>query len=114
MRPSTASGGHEWALVHIVPIKDVEVRQKATPMPLRRRCHRGARGEDPMCPCDALCAMWAGRVVQVPTSERTFGKPSATPLFETAEGAPWTSTESRSLARLMAAALGLDAADFGG
>eukprot|EP00965_Chrysotila_dentata_P032599 1086308-Pleurochrysis_carterae.AAC.1 len=24
MRPSTASGGHEWALVHVVPIKDTE------------------------------------------------------------------------------------------
>eukprot|EP00965_Chrysotila_dentata_P105610 3488017-Pleurochrysis_carterae.AAC.1 len=67
-----------------------------------------------MCPYDALWAMWADRVAQVPASERTFGKPRTTPLFATPEGTPWTSTESRSLARLMAATLGLDAADFGG
>eukprot|EP00965_Chrysotila_dentata_P075588 2496535-Pleurochrysis_carterae.AAC.1 len=27
MKPSTASSGHEWALVHVVPSKDTEVRQ---------------------------------------------------------------------------------------
>eukprot|EP00965_Chrysotila_dentata_P155334 5131776-Pleurochrysis_carterae.AAC.1 len=46
--------------------------------------------------------------------ERTFGRPSTTPLFVTADGGAWTSTESRALARLMAATLGLDAVDFGG
>eukprot|EP00965_Chrysotila_dentata_P148245 4893839-Pleurochrysis_carterae.AAC.1 len=114
MKPSTASGGHDWALVHVVPIKDTEVRQKATPMPLRRRQRGGAAGQDPLCAFDALRAMWADRAPGVPENERTFGKPSTTPLFVTADGEAWTSTESRALARLMAATLGLEAADFGG
>eukprot|EP00965_Chrysotila_dentata_P121263 4009495-Pleurochrysis_carterae.AAC.1 len=50
----------------------------------------------------------------VPACERMFGKRSSTSLFQTAGGAAWTSTDSRALARLMAAALGLDASEFAG
>eukprot|EP00965_Chrysotila_dentata_P085550 2821756-Pleurochrysis_carterae.AAC.3 len=61
MKPSAASEGHRWALVHVVPIKDTEVRLKATPMPLMRRRRGRARGEEPLCPYDALCALWTDR-----------------------------------------------------
>eukprot|EP00965_Chrysotila_dentata_P018944 631498-Pleurochrysis_carterae.AAC.1 len=72
-------------------------------MPLRRRQLGGAMGADPLCAYDALRAIWADREPAVPVHERTFGKPSTTPLFVTADGGAWTSTESRALARLMAA-----------
>eukprot|EP00965_Chrysotila_dentata_P071064 2348298-Pleurochrysis_carterae.AAC.1 len=48
MKPTTASGGHHWALVHVTAIKDAQARGKPTPMPVasspadgravRRRC----------------------------------------------------------------------------
>eukprot|EP00965_Chrysotila_dentata_P009483 309231-Pleurochrysis_carterae.AAC.1 len=88
MKPSEASDGHEWALIHVVPIKDTEVRQAATPMPMRRRRRGGAAGADPLCPYDALRAIWEDGVASVPVGERTFGRPSAsTPLFTAMDGA---------------------------
>eukprot|EP00965_Chrysotila_dentata_P022602 748438-Pleurochrysis_carterae.AAC.1 len=63
-------------------------------MPLRRRLRTGDAGTDPLCPYDALRAVWADRVAGVPERERTFGRPSSTPLFVTGEGIAWTSTES--------------------
>eukprot|EP00965_Chrysotila_dentata_P158487 5234425-Pleurochrysis_carterae.AAC.1 len=67
-------------------------------MPLRRRLLTGSAGPDPLCPYDALLAMWADRLAAVPERERTFGRASATPLFVTGECTAWTSTESRELA----------------
>eukprot|EP00965_Chrysotila_dentata_P015809 523466-Pleurochrysis_carterae.AAC.1 len=61
MPPATVSDGHEWALVHIVPIKDASARAKATPTPLRRRQRGGPRGADRMCAYDALRIMWDER-----------------------------------------------------
>eukprot|EP00965_Chrysotila_dentata_P136784 4523817-Pleurochrysis_carterae.AAC.1 len=78
MQPAEVSDGHEWALIHVVPIKDTSARAKPTPMPLRRRRRGGWRGEDPMCAYDALRAMWEERVHLVPCAERTFCAPSST------------------------------------
>eukprot|EP00965_Chrysotila_dentata_P130180 4304197-Pleurochrysis_carterae.AAC.1 len=61
MSPAAVSDGHEWALIHVVPIKDAAARAKATPTPLRRRQRGGERGEDRMCAYDALRAMWEER-----------------------------------------------------
>eukprot|EP00965_Chrysotila_dentata_P031371 1045782-Pleurochrysis_carterae.AAC.1 len=47
MQLTAASDGHKWALIYIVPIKDVAARHQATPTPLRRRRKGGALGEDP-------------------------------------------------------------------
>eukprot|EP00965_Chrysotila_dentata_P012564 413752-Pleurochrysis_carterae.AAC.2 len=47
MHPSAVSDGHEWALIHVVPIKDAAARAKATPTPLRRRQRGGERGGGP-------------------------------------------------------------------
>eukprot|EP00965_Chrysotila_dentata_P079689 2628288-Pleurochrysis_carterae.AAC.1 len=61
MQPSAASDGHEWALVHVVPIKDTSMRRKATPMPLRQRQRGGTRRADPLCSFDALRTTWDER-----------------------------------------------------
>eukprot|EP00965_Chrysotila_dentata_P104080 3436877-Pleurochrysis_carterae.AAC.1 len=96
MSPAAISDGHEWALVHVVPIKDAGARAKAVPMPLRRRQRGGSRGMDRMCAYDALRIMWDERAPSVPPEERTFGKPSRWPLFVGADGvSPWSSTDSR-------------------
>eukprot|EP00965_Chrysotila_dentata_P153437 5071934-Pleurochrysis_carterae.AAC.2 len=59
--------------------------------------------------------MWDERAPSVPVAERTFGMPSATPLFVGADGvSPWSSTDSRRVVKAMAAAAGLDPEDFGG
>eukprot|EP00965_Chrysotila_dentata_P072809 2406518-Pleurochrysis_carterae.AAC.1 len=86
MQPAAVSEGHEWALIHVVPIKDAAARAKAIPMPLRRRQHGGARGMDRMCAYDALRIVWEERAPMVPQTERTFGAPSRTPLFVGADG----------------------------
>eukprot|EP00965_Chrysotila_dentata_P061007 2021086-Pleurochrysis_carterae.AAC.1 len=84
-------------------------------MPLRRRQRDGPRGADGMCAYDALRIMWEDRAPSVPESERTFGRPSRTPLFVGADGAtPWSSADSRRVVKAMAAAAGLDPGDFGG
>eukprot|EP00965_Chrysotila_dentata_P044371 1474932-Pleurochrysis_carterae.AAC.1 len=96
MPPAAVSDGHEWALIHVVPIKDTAARAKAAPMPLRRRRRDGPRGADGMCAYDALRIMWDERAPAVPVAERTFGKPSCTPLFVGADGvSPWSSVDSR-------------------
>eukprot|EP00965_Chrysotila_dentata_P060234 1997098-Pleurochrysis_carterae.AAC.1 len=46
MKPTSVSGGHEWALVLITAIKDAQARGKPTPMPVRRRQRGGQRGDD--------------------------------------------------------------------
>eukprot|EP00965_Chrysotila_dentata_P252442 6210674-Pleurochrysis_carterae.AAC.1 len=115
MRPAAVRDWHEWALIHVVPIKDAAARAKATPTPLRRRQRGGPRGADRMCAYDALYAMWEERVQTVPLTERTFGTPSRTPLFVGAdEVSPWSSTDSRRVVKAMAAAAGLDPEEFGG
>eukprot|EP00965_Chrysotila_dentata_P124282 4108678-Pleurochrysis_carterae.AAC.1 len=115
MQPAAVSEGHEWALLHVVPIKDAAARAKATPMPLRRRQKGGARGADGMCAYDALRIVWEERALTVPPAERTFGAPSRTPLFVGADGAsPWSSADSRRVVKAMAAAAGLDPDEFGG
>eukprot|EP00965_Chrysotila_dentata_P057407 1904348-Pleurochrysis_carterae.AAC.2 len=43
MQPAAVSEGHEWALLHVVPIKDAAARAKAIPMPLRRRQRGGGQ-----------------------------------------------------------------------
>eukprot|EP00965_Chrysotila_dentata_P082844 2733421-Pleurochrysis_carterae.AAC.1 len=68
-----------------------------------------------MCAYDALRIMWEERAPSVPVAERTFGRPSRTPLFVGADGVlPWSSADSRRVVKAMAAAAGLDPGDFGG
>eukprot|EP00965_Chrysotila_dentata_P146539 4838714-Pleurochrysis_carterae.AAC.1 len=105
MPPSAASDWHEWALIHVVPIKDASARAKAIPMPVRRRQRGGSRGADRLCAYDALRIMWDERAPLVPQAERTFGKPSRWPLFVGPDGvSPWSSTDSRRVVKAMAAA----------
>eukprot|EP00965_Chrysotila_dentata_P097245 3214221-Pleurochrysis_carterae.AAC.1 len=41
-------------------------------MPLRRRLLTGSAAADPLCPYDALRAMWADRVAAVPDRENIW------------------------------------------
>eukprot|EP00965_Chrysotila_dentata_P023741 786751-Pleurochrysis_carterae.AAC.1 len=82
MSPAAVSDGHGWALIHVVPIKDSAARAKAAPMPLvRRRRRDGPRGTDGMCAYDRLWNMRDEPAPSVSATERTFGRPSRTPLF---------------------------------
>eukprot|EP00965_Chrysotila_dentata_P181606 5995143-Pleurochrysis_carterae.AAC.2 len=102
-------------LVHIVPTKDPRARHKAVPIPVRRRLRDDQAGNDPLCTYDAVRTTWEERAHGVPVSERTHGQPSRAPFF-TVEGRarPWTSADSRALAKRYAALVGLDVEDFGG
>eukprot|EP00965_Chrysotila_dentata_P185724 6131564-Pleurochrysis_carterae.AAC.1 len=58
---------------------------------------------------------WLAREAEVPTAQRTPGRPSQTPFFTDDSGSSaWTSTTSRRVAKKMAAACGEDPAHFGG
>eukprot|EP00965_Chrysotila_dentata_P256072 6212424-Pleurochrysis_carterae.AAC.1 len=115
MQPSAASGGYEWVVVHVVAIKDASARNKAVPVPVQRRQRGGALGADPVCAYDALRVMWDERAPQVPVAERTFGRESRTPLFTGPDGiTPWTTGDSRRVAKAMATVIGLDPESFGG
>eukprot|EP00965_Chrysotila_dentata_P055811 1850997-Pleurochrysis_carterae.AAC.1 len=84
-------------------------------MPVRRRRLGGRRGEDTLCTYDAVRTVWEERESAVPASERTHGRRSDTPFFTAKDGVtPWTTKQSRALAKQMAAALGFDATEFGG
>eukprot|EP00965_Chrysotila_dentata_P032969 1098498-Pleurochrysis_carterae.AAC.2 len=43
VKPTAASGGHEWALVHVTSIKDAQARDDPTPMSIRGRQMGGHR-----------------------------------------------------------------------
>eukprot|EP00965_Chrysotila_dentata_P170609 5632136-Pleurochrysis_carterae.AAC.1 len=59
--------------------------------------------------------VWDERAHTVPESERTHGRGSDTPFFTAKDGVTlWTTKDSRALAKEMAAAMGLEPADFGG
>eukprot|EP00965_Chrysotila_dentata_P135557 4481384-Pleurochrysis_carterae.AAC.1 len=60
--------------------------------------------------------MWDERAPSVPPSkERTFGRPSRSPLFVGADGVSrWSSADSRRMVKAMAAAAQLDPGEFGG
>eukprot|EP00965_Chrysotila_dentata_P113694 3758519-Pleurochrysis_carterae.AAC.3 len=109
MRPSAASGGYEWVVVHVVAIKDSSARNKAVPVPMRRRQRGGARGAVPECAYDALRAMWDGWTPHIPVAERTFVRETRTRLFTGPDGVtPCTTGDSRRLAKAVAAVIWLD------
>eukprot|EP00965_Chrysotila_dentata_P119898 3964916-Pleurochrysis_carterae.AAC.1 len=59
--------------------------------------------------------MWDERAPRVPVEERTFGRVSCTPLFTGPDGVtPWTTGDSRRVAKAMATVIGLDPESFGG
>eukprot|EP00965_Chrysotila_dentata_P067190 2223961-Pleurochrysis_carterae.AAC.1 len=59
--------------------------------------------------------MWDERAPRVPVEERTFGRESRTPLFTGPDGVtPWTTGDSRRVAKAMATVIGLDPENFGG
>eukprot|EP00965_Chrysotila_dentata_P111624 3690511-Pleurochrysis_carterae.AAC.1 len=74
-------------------------------MPVRRRQLSGQRGEDAMCTYDAMRRVWDERAQTVSESERTYGRRSDTLFFTAKDGVtPWTTKDSRALAKEMAAA----------
>eukprot|EP00965_Chrysotila_dentata_P074551 2462339-Pleurochrysis_carterae.AAC.1 len=62
-------------------------------MPLRRRRLVGPLGADPLCAYDALRMAWLAREAEVPTAQRTPGRPSQIPFFTDDGGtSAWTTT----------------------
>eukprot|EP00965_Chrysotila_dentata_P088612 2926329-Pleurochrysis_carterae.AAC.1 len=102
-------------IVRVVSTKDPQARHKPVPLPVRRRRGEDDQNHDPVCAYDALRLTWGERMHRVPVEDRTSGRPSRVPLF-TVEGGtrPWSSADSRALAKRYAALLGLEAGDFGG
>eukprot|EP00965_Chrysotila_dentata_P005622 185117-Pleurochrysis_carterae.AAC.1 len=86
MKPTAASDGYQWALVHVTAIKDTHARGKPTPMPVRRRRKGGRQGEDALCTYDELRITWEERAHTVPENECTFGGRSDTPFFTAEDG----------------------------
>ena len=119
--------GRPWLIVWVVPIKDPHGKLPAHPCPVARR-HDGPFGADPLCPYDALAAVWWQRMFDdepFPTDMHGCPLPGwwqreaapdrlAAPLFCGNSGAAWTTADSRALYCDVATAAGLDPTGVGG
>ena len=119
--PCAESDGCRWMTIDITAIKDGDARNRTVPMPLRRRSNVGALGADPMCTYDAVLTLMRQHLGQTPVAGRVSGAAALRPMFTRRWPAPpharsneWRTIETNELAKEMAAALGLDASEFGG
>ena len=118
--PCAESDGCHWMTVDVTAIKDGDARNVTVPMPVRRRSSVGALGADPMCTYDAVVLAMQQRLGRLPPAVgRVEGAVALTALFtrvprrgQTCDA--WCTTDTNKLAKDMAAALGLDASEFGG
>ena len=55
MAPQRESAGLPWLVLMVFPIKDVQARHKAVPIPVRKR---SARDDDPLCAYGAIKRRW--------------------------------------------------------
>ena len=103
-----------WLTWDVVPIKDVSARLRVCPMAVRRRA-AGALGSDPLCVYDAIVMAWRASAGEPPPAiGRATGALAIRPFFLGRKGDVWNTAETRLLVGRMAAALGLDPAEFGG
>ena len=120
MQPSAESNGLPWMTIDVVDIKDTVARKRSVPLPVRRRQDGGALGDDPLCTYDAVTLAMRQRLGQLPPAVgRVEGVAALTALFTRAARRgqtcdAWRTSDTNKLAQEMAAALGLDKAQFGG
>jgi len=112
--PGEVSEGLPWLTVELVPIKDATARRRSAVMPVRRRAAGGRLGEDPMDTFDAIVLAMAARIGRLPPSRgRVTGPEANMPLFVGPKGQPWSTSDTRRLARKLAARLKLEENLFG-
>ena len=112
--PSEVSEDLPWLTVELVPIKDTTARRRSAVMPIRRRGPGGKIGDDPMDTYDAIVLAIEGRIGRLPPARGKVEGPEALlPLFVGPKGAPWCTSDTRRLARRIAARLELDEELFG-
>lgn len=120
--PCAESDGCRWMTVDVTAIKDGDARNETVPMPVRRRSSVGALGADPMCTYDAVLILMRQHLSgNMPHAGRVSGAAALRPMFTRqwpastrAKSNEWRTVETNKLAKDMAAALGLDASEFGG
>ena len=114
--PCADSAGRPWLTWDVVPCKDTTARRRVCPMAVRRRGDASiACGVDPLCVYDAILLAWRTRLGSDPPAEgRVRGEAATRPFFIGRRGGVWSTNDTRTLAQKMAAALGLDPAEFGG
>jgi hypothetical protein len=110
--PCTESRGEPWLTIDIVPVKDTVARARVCPMPVRKR----GGVDDTMCALTAVLRVWRARLGEAPPALGRISPlhPAAKmPLFTSASGAPWTTADTRSLARRFASDLGIPQLEVG-
>ena len=112
--PSEVSKDLPWLTVDIVSIKDTDARRRNVVMPVRRRAAGGELGSGPMDTYDAIVLAIAGRIGRLPpTRGRVEGADALLPLFVGPKGEPWSTADTRRVAKKLAGKLGLEEQHFG-
>ena len=111
-----------WAMCMLIrPIKDNTGEQERRPTVISSLHQGGEPNDDPCCTYSHVLRLWRRRVSEVcrqraPCTGPAFcAQCSASPLFAwPGSGRPWSSADGLAVVKDMAAAIGLDPADFGG
>jgi hypothetical protein len=112
--PCSESDGRPWLVARVVSIKDTHARNAPVYLPVRRRRtleEDPALGTDPLDAYDAVRLAWIERSAEVPSHRR-----GEAPLFVSREDgvSPWTTDDTRRLAREYGAILGMKPTEIGG
>ena len=111
--PCSESDGCPWLFAIIVAIKDTYVRNLPMRIPIRRRSSWDDEpivGADPMDVYDAILIAWRMRAAEVPPDQF-----ESAPFFTSRDGrSPWTTQDSKDLARSIALKVGIDPSLTGG
>jgi hypothetical protein len=116
------SGGEEWLVAWVVPIKDFRGSGRGYPIAVQRR--GGPAGADFTCAYDATKKWWLARVAEVGAA--TQSRPSSVvpggrtvyctneePLFVNDSGELWRTADTKRLCKRIAEAAGKNPADVG-
>ena len=111
--PCAESEGKPWLLVAVTAIKDIAARHQAMMLPIRRRAswqEQPVVGADPLDVYDAALVAWRKRAAEVAPCD--YAK---APFFTSSDNkSPWTTEDTRTLARSLGKLAGFDPKDFGG
>ena len=111
--PCPESDGCPWLFAIIVAIKDTYVRNLPMRIPIRRRSSWDDEpivGADPMDVYDAILIAWRMRAAEVPPDQF-----DSAPFFTSRDSrSPWTTQDSKDLARSVALKVGIDPSLTGG
>ena len=111
------SSGRPWVVIYTCSIKDTHRTHKLVGLPICRRASWGDQpvvGKDPLDTYDALLLLWRSNQHNIPVRLRTLGAPGEAPFFIGAQGAEWTTNDSKLLAREMGAWLDIPEIELGG